>query len=348
MLTPFAFYSNWVNRSSSDKLNILTHSTHERYQSIMAKTGHNFFFLPSAERHSWNTKNCPIPDNIKFLEKVQYGQPETFDIIISHTLGQLSEDVKIAKGFGLPIILMHHCLRSATGGQAKKYWEHIGKSCGADYTVFITQNQAMDWYPELWPKPAVIYHGVDNTVFQGWQPNTDKDKRYVLNVTNDFIGRGRVMGWDTFTETCKGIPVKCVGDTRLPDRTVFSEAAPTLEALAAEYRSATAYFNVTRLSSISTSFLEAMVTGVPCITVDTFSIREFFNHEEHCLIFNESQHDLMKMALEAMLAAPEKFREMGMRARQRCIQIFSVENHTGAWNDLLYRAVNERVNPTHA
>ena len=344
MLTPFGIFSGWVNRSPGDLLNILSHSTHERHNAMLARTGHNFYFLPSAERHVWNKKNIDVPKNIQFIDKIEHNQRQLFDVIISQTLGQLSEDIKVAKAFNIPIILVHHCLRSATNVTSRKYWEQISKQCEVDYTVFITRSQAEDWWPDIWPNPVVIYHGVDTNVFDGWEDINSK--KYILNVTNDFIGRGQVMGWDTLQAVCADLPVRCVGDTKHPNGTTFSLPANSLAELAQEYRSATVYFNVTRLSSISTSFLEAMATGVPCVTVDTFSIREFFNHEEHCLIFDEKDHDGMKTAIRAILDDPTKFKEMGLRARYRIMQIFSVENHVNQWNKLLYRVVNSKINPS--
>ena len=54
MLSPITSIIRAATRKKEDKLNILTFPTHERYESMLAKTGHNFYAYRAEGIKDWN------------------------------------------------------------------------------------------------------------------------------------------------------------------------------------------------------------------------------------------------------------------------------------------------------
>ena len=52
-----------INTKKKDKYNILTFSTHEGYQTLLDKTGHNFLLFEENGLKEWNTEFRPVPKN---------------------------------------------------------------------------------------------------------------------------------------------------------------------------------------------------------------------------------------------------------------------------------------------
>jgi hypothetical protein len=68
--------------SEDEPLNILTFTTHERYEHNLCRTGHNFYALNVGGK-TWDTDYSPIPDNYHIINEI----PEylNIDLVLSHT-----------------------------------------------------------------------------------------------------------------------------------------------------------------------------------------------------------------------------------------------------------------------
>ena len=56
-------------RRISEPLNILTFPTHERYESLLCRTGHNFYSYRADGIKDWNESYAKIPENYQLLNK---------------------------------------------------------------------------------------------------------------------------------------------------------------------------------------------------------------------------------------------------------------------------------------
>lgn len=340
-----AWYTRQVNRPPNDRLSVLTWQVHERYQSGQSGCNAEFYLLNSRERpHQWNERNCQIPKNLHQIPGIQYGQETTYDLLLSHTNEQCFGDgQKIAATFDLPHIKLEHCLKSATGtNYADRYWKKFWEDCPANHKVFVTHFQRKDWLAEDVPNTTVILHGVDDKIFHSHNPKN----KGVLIVANDLLTRAFILGFDVIEQVCDKLPVKFVGCSKRSDGSVFSEPASSLEDLASYYRDYTCYLNTTRLSTISTSCLEAACTGMPVFTINAPSLADYFNHEEH-MMFSDDPKVLREWAVDC-LENPAKYRDMGMRCRSQIQKLFGVERHCQEWTSLFHKVINEKINPKYS
>lgn len=80
--TPRNVRSIMRHPTEDEPLNILTFTTHERYEHNLCGTGHNFYALNVGQK-TWDTDYSPIPNNYNIIDEV----PEYLDIdlILAHT-----------------------------------------------------------------------------------------------------------------------------------------------------------------------------------------------------------------------------------------------------------------------
>ena len=67
MTNPVASITRAATRKFSEPLNILTFPTHERYESGLAKTGHDFYAFRAEGLKNWNEDYAKRPDNYYIL-----------------------------------------------------------------------------------------------------------------------------------------------------------------------------------------------------------------------------------------------------------------------------------------
>lgn len=92
-----------IKPKNKEKLDILCFDTHERCQSQMAKTGHNFYSFRYKDCKVWNTAFADIPENYHPIENL-YSEID-YDFILSQSkFGQLQISKQIQAQLGLPIV----------------------------------------------------------------------------------------------------------------------------------------------------------------------------------------------------------------------------------------------------
>ena len=75
IVSPLSYIIRAATRKPTEKLNILTFPTHERYESMLAKTGHNFYAYRAE-----GIKGCGKEKTIccECYPKAVWGQPVRF------------------------------------------------------------------------------------------------------------------------------------------------------------------------------------------------------------------------------------------------------------------------------
>ena len=149
--------------NSKDKYNILTFPTHERYETQLCKTGHNFYSFMADGMKKWNTDYAPRPDNYYLLRDNSLYQGIGFDFILSQSkFGQFQLAEQINQMLNLPVVSLEHTvpIPSWPEGQAEGM-----ASMGGDMNVFISEYSKNEWSPPEHYESTVIHHGVDTDTF---------------------------------------------------------------------------------------------------------------------------------------------------------------------------------------
>ena len=185
-MPPSDYVSGLIDDATSgkrEKYNILTFATHERYQTLMAKTGHNFYGFLTEGIKVWNEDYGKMPDNFYALPKETLYRGIKFDFILAQSkFGQFQVAELINQKLNLPIIALEH---TAPTSILKQEWLEEIKGMAGDINVFIS-----DWSREQWKiqsdNQQVVHHAVDVELFK---PGGYDRSPVVLTVANDFKNR---------------------------------------------------------------------------------------------------------------------------------------------------------------
>ena len=189
--------------------NVLTFNTHERYQTQLAKTGHNFYAFNADGMKEWITGHGEIPENYYNLPKNSIYTGLDFDFILAQSkFGQMQAAHQINKMLNLPIVALEHTLpiQNWTNEQLSQMKQMTG-----DVNVFISEYSAKQWEPT--GSREVILHSIDTELFKP-QDGLER-KPHVLSVVHNFIDRDyccNYSGWQRITKP-DGIETRVVGDT---------------------------------------------------------------------------------------------------------------------------------------
>lgn len=303
-----------------EKYNILTFPTHERYETQLCKTGHNFYAFSAEGQKEWDESYAIRPDNYYILPKNAIYQGIRYDFILSQSkFGQFQLAHQINEILGLPVLCLEHTLPIPNWppGQADTM-----RSMTGDHNVFISEFSRDQWSVKH-DSVDVIHHSVDTNLFS---PSSVEKIPHVLSVANDFINRDYCLNYSGWKRITEGITTKAVGATE-----GLSEPASSTEELAQEYNSAQVFLNTSTLSPIPTSLLEAMSCGTAVVSTATCMIPEVIVHGENGFISNDEK-ELRGYVLQ-LLEDKELASKIGAAARQTVLDNFSEKAFVDKWNN---------------
>lgn len=310
-----------ANKPKPEQYNILTFPTHERYETQLCKTGHNFysFHLPNLKK--WNTSQLPVPSNYHILPESQLCEFLGYDfILVQSKYWQYQVAQQINQQLNIPIICLEHTLPTPQT-LSKENIEAMSNMVG-HINVFISKFSMEAW--KIKYNATVVHHGIDSETFK---PTDDPKQDYVLTVTNDFVNRDYCLnyyGWQRVTNKLK---TKLVGDTK-----GLSTSASSTEELVKEYNQCGVYFNSSILSPIPTSLLEAMSCGCAVVSTATCMIPEIIQNGVNGFISNDETE--LEMYLQKILTDPELRKTLGENARKTILERFSETNFIKKWNEI--------------
>lgn len=244
-----------ATRSANGPWNILTFPTHERYETSLAATGHNFYAIRVEGGKDWKTHYAPVPANYQLLPITRSGLSlppwVDFDMVLSQNKAsqfRIAQD--IAHQLHIPLVNLEHTLpqQEWTPGRIASF-QHMQGSIN----VFVSEYQKQMWGLDGIVNPT----GIDTDVF--CPPDTPNREPWALSVVNDWINRDWCCGFSLWKEVtgfpspAPLIPCRVLGDT--PG---LSQPAPDIPTLVRFYQTAGVYLNTTLVSSLPTVILEAM------------------------------------------------------------------------------------------
>mgnify|MGYP003645949100 CR=1 FL=1 len=336
-LSPLSYIIRAATRGSNEKLNILTFPTHERYESMLAKTGHNFYAYRAEGIKDWNETYAKLPDNYHLLDPELEGSqiPEyvDFDLILSQNkFGQFQTAIQLSKLLHLPLVSLEHTLPMPQWGeetlaQIREMRGHVN--------LFISSYSINAWGWQDRNDTQVITHGIDTDLFCPNLKFLKEGERSdeILSVVNDWINRDWCCGFGIWQEVIKGLPYKVLGDT--PG---LSQPAASTEDLVAAYQDSRIFLNTSTISPVPTALMEAMSCGCAVVSTDTCMIPEVIEHGVNGFITNDKEQ--MKQHLVDLLNDEDMAREIGDNARQTILKNYSTEQFVDKWQNVLHDAAN--------
>lgn len=306
-------------KSTARPYNILTFNTHERYQTQLAKTGHNFYAFNDGGK-DWLTEHAPMPSNYYQLPKNSVYPGIVFDfIMVNSKFGQFQTATQINKMLGIPILSLEHTLPLPTWPDEQL---EAFKNMNGDINVFITEYSKDEWGM----KGGVIEHSVDMDLFCPAHLQNVETRKGVLTVAHDFIKRDYALNYEGWKRITKGLPSKAIGET--PG---LSKAASTVDELVKEYQKALIYINPSILSPVPTSMLEAMSCGCAVVTTATCDIPSIIEHGVNGFMSNDE--DELRAYITQLIGDPGMAHDMGVNARGTILNRFSEKRFVEEWNE---------------
>ena len=328
-----------INRtllSRDSKLNIISFSCHERSDSKIAKTGHNFIYLEAQGLKTWDKTYAPVPNNITILN-IDPNNPKlplstTPNLVLCQNIfAHYNQCKQLSVQYGIPIINLYHTF-SYPHVWKQDTWDKINQMVG-NTNVFITDTNRKGWrFDET--NSVVIEHSIDTNLF--FKKEGIEKKKEIIWVGNAALERRFEIGTDLMLEFKKNLPIKIVGKS--PG---LSEPASSVEELCQFYNESLVFLSTASHSPIPTVLIEAMACGVAPVTVENDMIKTLIKNGENGFITNDKEQ--LRKSLEYLLLNPDKAREMGENARQTVLKRFSMDRFVHQWNEVFYETA--RLNP---
>lgn len=311
--------------SKVEKYNILTFPTHERYQTQLCKTGHNFYSFTMKDQKKWDLGQAPYPDNFFTLPEGDFCGFIDYDfILVQSKFWQFQVAQKINQYLNLPIICLEHTW-PLHGIHSEEKINTLRKMI-ANVNVFISETSAKAW--DIGVDYQVVNHGVD---IEKFKPKSLERGSHVLSVTNGFIERDYCLNYHGWRRVTKDMEVKLVGDND-----GLSYPASSVEELVNEYNTCGVFFNSSTLSPIPMSLLEAMSCGCAVVSTATCMIPEIIHNGVNGFISNDEEE--LKEKINYLVHNPEVRQQIGDNARKTIEEKFSEDMFVQNWNQLFNEA----------
>ena len=333
MATAIGSITRAATRRDGEPLNILTFPTHERYESGLARTGHNFYAVRAQGIKDWNRTYAPLPENYTLLNpsrgEKQIPPDLDFDLVLSQNkFGQFQLAAQIARKLQLPLVSLEHTLPVPAWGVGRL---QEMKQMRGDLNLFISEFSVKQWgWSSDDPSVRVIHHGVDTDMFSPNELLVDK-KPHLLSVVNDWINRDWCCGFKLWQSVTQDLPVFVVGAT--PG---LSEPARSVHELVMRYREAQVFVNTSLISPVPTALLEAMSCGCAVVSTATCMIPEIVEHGVNGFISNDPGE--LRHYCQMLLEDPGLCKRLGEEARRTIVERFSMDRFVRDWNVILNEA----------
>jgi hypothetical protein len=313
-------------------LRVLTFNSHQPYLHLLASTmawqvGIVLPRLPSGKIKSWDPRIRPLPDNARLFPSVDAALSDgSWDWVLTHNFHDLMESraARVPKVFLVHGTLSGRIAQDRSTVDPKAYIAGLKKILKTERcrTVYISRLKERDWgIPG-----TVIRSAVDPAHYGGYHGT----KEGVLQVCNHLRERGVMLGWETHSIVCGGIPHLVLGENRGIQESRVTE---NWEDLKEQYRSWRVYL-FTAVHPFEDGYnlgmMEAMATGMPIATVahPTSPIEDGVEG-----VTGKCAEELRIKILE-LLGNPERAASMGSAAREKLQREFPVADFRERWQSL--------------
>lgn len=320
-----------LNRGfDKNRLDVLECCIHERYQTNLSKTGHNFWCWRGPQVKDWNRDFATIPHNYSLLNSSlgEHQIPPHLDldcVISGNKAGAFQILSQYAKKYSVPLISVEH---TAPHPQWPKEQLRAIKELRGDYNIFISEwsRQAWGWNED---EAEVIHHGIETDLFKPI-PEIEK-KPYILTTVNEFSKRDWCVGYNLCRQVTEGLPYLNVGNDP-----PHSKPASSVQELAKFHNECFVFLNTAEYSPFPMSLFEAMSCGSIVVSTASCMIPEVIQHGHNGILTNNPKE--MRFYLEDILKNRQNYETLGWNARQTILEKFSLDKFVQKWDNLLRKA----------
>lgn len=307
------------------RLNVLTWHTHGSYLYYLSQAPHEFYVLSKPGRppgYGGRCGNIPWGDNVHDLPASE-ARHARFDCIVFQDDPQWEKD-------------QYELLTPAQRALPRIYIEHDPPRANPTDTphpvddpnvllVHVTPFNALMWDNGRTPV-RVIEHGV--IAAPGVRYRGDLERGLV--ITNNLATRGRRLGADLFAQARAHVPLDLIGMGAEELGGVGEIEHAAIPELAARYRF---LFSPIRYTSMGLAVIEAMMAGVPVVALATTEMATVIQNGVSGFIDNDPRVLLERM--RTLLRDPALARELGLGARRRALERFSIQRFSADWDAAL-------------
>jgi len=315
-----------------DNLRVLTFNSHQPYLHLMAtslpwKIGVVTPRFPSGAVKKWDPHIRLLPNNAVLYPSVQAAVlDDSWDWILTHNINDLLDvrEISLPKVYLVHGTLSGRMIQDRSTFDKSDYIKKLAillEASGARI-VYISELKRRDWgIPG-----SVIRPAVEVSQYGGYRGEI----RGVLQVCNNLRARGAMMGWETFQAVCRDLPNLVIGDNK---DLASSRKAKDWDDLKEHLRSYRLYIYTPIYpyeDGYNLALLEAMATGMPVATLKhvTSPIRDGVEG-----VVGDTAEQL-RMRIAQLLDDPQEARRLGIGAKARVEQVFSLAEFKNAWQDL--------------
>lgn len=307
---------------ADNKLNIIViGATHERYESTLALTGHNFFSLQNGK--SWDSSYARMPRNYFSLESIPIAF--NYNLVLCHTSDErLNIAKELSSQLGIPLI--RHCHTLPFSNEEIENFNHGTP----DLNTFISKYSMDLWMPN---RPSVVIeHGIDTSFWNNSSRNLNEVDDVCISVVNYWQSRDWACGWNLWRQCSRDLPVVVVGKN--PG---LSEPMSPFE-LKSAYLKSRVFLNTSLHSPVPMSLLEAMACGCAIVSTNSCMIPEIIEHGHNGFLANDA--DELNMYCKMLLSDHELANTMGLAAARTIQKKFNEANFINNWNHVLYGVIS--------
>lgn len=197
--------------------------------------------------------------------------------------------------------------------------------------VHVTHYNKLMWRNNV-PIVKVIEHGIPEPAHQ----YTGTIKKGIV-VINHIKERGRITGWDIFEQVRAQVPLDLAGMGTAQYGGLGEVLFPKLNAFTARYRF---FFNPIRHTSFGLSVCEAMMAGMPVVSLATTEYANLLKNGE-CAFINTDVDALIE-GMKLLLSDWALAKNMGQCARKLALEHFNIERFTREWDEVFQLAINNK------
>jgi hypothetical protein len=314
-----------VNRLDNDKLNILSINTCEKFQTLLAKTNHNFYFIKINGHKQWDTKTRDIPENCKEIEIEQLNHLN-FDLIICQDrINHYNILASFALKFSCPIIGVDYSIPLPQYNQFQI--QAMADRIYNDTIVcskFVAERWGLDSHDV-----NIITKSIDTNLFNGWIGGDCK----ILTNVDFYHNKANITGFETWIKLKKNFNMNPIGNS--PG---LSVSVKNQNELVDVYKKASVFVNTSSWLSTPYELLEAMSCGCPIVTTKTTDIIDIIKNGENGFITNN--YDEMVDYIKSLQKDNNLAQKIGDEGRKTIIEKFNEKDFVHSWNSIFNKNID--------
>lgn len=313
---------------SPERVNVLTFTTHERFQSAWADINATFLLWNDQYAKPWVHHYAAMPDNHVLLP-FHPSSPAIpveidLDLVLCQHHSQFDRALQAATFYNVPLLRLEHTL-------PEEGWDENTRravsSRRGDHNVYITDNQRLEWDSQVLPDTSVIYNAIDTNQFCPHEPWVPREP-ICLSVVNDWIKRDAACGFSFWKLATADLPTRVLGDT--PG---LSKAAANVQELTEAYRTSLIFLNTATRSTFPTTVLEAMASGCCVVSYRAGAVTEAIEHGVTGFLVDTPEE--MNAIVKRLLGNPAYCEVIGRAAAEKARQRFGLERFVREWGQAL-------------